>query len=100
MAADQHDRRRMDGHFKRLDAVRETVEARPDARGLTDLVNQIGVYKRLRADRVISLERDIDPVARQRLEIERDIVNVEWTGEASRLLGEMLEGVGEQLRTG
>ncbi len=100
MSTDQHDRRRMDGHFKRLDAVRETVEARPDARGLTDLVNQIGVYKRVRADRVISLERDIDPVARQRLEIERDIVNVEWTGEASRLLGEMLEGAGEQLRTG
>lgn len=100
MLDDQRDRRRMDGHFKRLDAVRTTVESRPDARGLTDLVNQIGVYKRLRADRVIALERDLEPIERQRLELERDIVNVEWTGEASRLLGDMLEGTLDQLRTG
>ncbi len=100
MLEDQHDRSRMDRHFKDLDAVRSAVESRPDARGLTDLVNQIGVYKRLRADRVIGLERDLEPVRRQRLEIERDIVNVEWTGEASRLLGEMLEGAETHLRTG
>ncbi len=90
----------MDRHFNALDSVRAIVDARPEARGLTDLVNQIGVYKRIRADRLISLERDIDPVARQRLEIERDLVNVEWTGEASRLLAEMLEAALEQLRTG
>ncbi len=100
MADDQHDPTRMKDHFQRLDAVRAIVDARSDARGLTDLVNQIGVYKRVRADRLISLERDLDPVGRQRLEIERDIVNVEWTGEASRLLGEMLDGAREQLRTG
>lgn len=100
MRDDQRDRRRMDRHFAELDAVRETVEARDDARRLTDLVNQIGVYKRVRADRLISLERDLDPVVRQRLEIDRDIVNVEWTGEASRLLEEMLERTVDQLRTG
>ena len=100
MLDDQNDQRRMDRHFEQLDAVRAIVEAHPDARGLTDLVNQIGVYKRLRADRVITLERDLEPIRRQRLEIERDIVNVEWTGEASGLLGEMLEETREHLRTG
>ncbi|MFM1832960.1 MAG: hypothetical protein RLZZ461_1276 [Planctomycetota bacterium] len=100
MIVDQHDRPRMDRHFKRLDQVRSAVEARPDARGLTDLVNQIGVFKRLRADRDITLESDLEPMRRQRLEIERDIVNVEWTGDASRLLRDMLEATRDHLRTG
>ncbi len=100
MIKDQQDRGRMDRHFRRLDEVRAVVEARPDARGLTDLVNQIGVYKRIRADRVIALEHDLDPLSRQRRELERDIVNVEWTGEASRLLEEQLQAAEDHLRTG
>jgi hypothetical protein len=100
MLDDQTDRRRMERHFQRLDRVRAEVEARSEARGLTDLVNQIGVFKRVRADRIITLERDLDPIRRQRLEIERDIVNVEWTGDASRLLQEMFEATRDQLRTG
>ncbi len=100
MLGDQRDQRRMDAHFKSLDAVRQRVEARSEARALTDIVNQIGVYKRLRADRLISIERDLEPIERQRLELDRDVVNVEWTGEAARLLEDMLERSIEHVRTG
>ncbi|MEE2971534.1 MAG: 6-hydroxymethylpterin diphosphokinase MptE-like protein, partial [Planctomycetota bacterium] len=100
MREDQDDSRRMERHFKSLETARRTVESHAEARFLTDLVNQIGVYKRQRADRLISIERPDDPRQRQRLEIDRDLVNVEWTGEASSLLSGMLQRTIEQLDTG
>lgn len=100
MLHDQGDRGGMDQHFVRLERIRAEVEELSEARGLTDLVNQVGVYKRQRADRVIKLSADLDPVERQRREIERDLVNVEWTADASALLGEMIGRTVDQFETG
>ncbi|MAD77774.1 MAG: hypothetical protein CMJ51_00200 [Planctomycetaceae bacterium] len=100
MLDDQDDPRRMDRHFKALGEARQVVDAHDRARRITDLVNQIGVYKRRRADRLISLDRSSDPVARQRLELDRDVVNVDWMGEAASLLHGMLERTLTQIDTG
>ena len=90
MVADQGDARKMQRHFKLLDRIRARVDDHAEARSLTDLVNQIGVFKRVRADRRLRLTDDLDPIERQSRELERDVCNVEWTGEAAELLGEML----------
>lgn len=100
MLEDQGDAGRMARHFAKLERIRTEVERHADARGLTDLVNQVGVYKRQRADRIIQLSSDLDPVERQRCEMERDLVNVEWTADASALLGEMIGRTIAQFETG
>ncbi|MAC18934.1 MAG: hypothetical protein CMJ23_04500 [Phycisphaerae bacterium] len=100
MLDDQDDARRMERHFKALGESRKVVEAHDRARKITDLVNQIGVYKRRRADRLIALDRSSDPLARQRLELDRDVVNVDWMGEAASLLHGMLERTLAQIDTG
>ena len=101
MLEDQQDPRRMDRHFARLDQIRAEVEGKHEARALTDLVNQVGVYKRQRADRLLHLaSSDLGDLDRQRREIERDLVNVEWTSDAAELLREMIDRTVDQLETG
>ena len=101
MLEDQRNPERMDRHFARLDRIRSEVEGRDEARALTDLVNQVGVYKRQRADRLIHLSSSgLDGMHRQRREIERDLVNVEWTADAAELLREMIDRTIDQLETG
>lgn len=100
MKADARDLALMNRHFEELEHHRRAVEARPEAFGLIEVINQIGVFKRTRADRSIRLAHDLPPVERQAREIDRDLANVEWTEDASGLLGEMLERAVEHLRTG
>ncbi|MFK7960082.1 MAG: 6-hydroxymethylpterin diphosphokinase MptE-like protein [Phycisphaerales bacterium] len=94
----QSDASWMPGAFKRLYAERERVSERLDALSLVDQLNQIGVFQRLRADRRITLTGDDDPVATQRAELERDVVNVEWIGDAAKELIDMLEHARRVLR--
>ena len=101
MLKDQRNQARMDRHFTNLERIRSEVDKRSEARGLTDMVNQVGVYKRQRADRLIQLaSSDLGPLERQRREIERDLVNVEWTSDAAELFLEMIDRTIEQLDTG
>ena len=87
----QSDASEMDRLFQRLEAPRATVAARASSRRLTDWFNQLATFQRLRADRRIRLADDLEPIDRQRAELERDIVNVRWTRDACRMLGDLLQ---------
>ena len=91
---------RMNQLFARLTAMQEIVAERESARKIIDVINQVGVYKRMRADRRIELSTDLEPLDKQRAEIARDIVNVEWTRDASNLLVELIEQTAAAIRTG
>ncbi len=64
--------------FKKLDRERKTVAQLQDAFALVNELNQIGAFKRARADRAIGMQPDLDAYERQRRQLERDIENVEW----------------------
>ena len=96
----QSDRPEMDRLFQRLEAPRATVRRHSDSRRLTDWFNQIATFQRLRADRRIRLAGDLEPIDRQRAELERDIVNVRWARDASRMLGDLLQSAGRLVTDG
>lgn len=83
MIADQRDSARMDAHFEALASHRKTVESHFDAFELINHLNQLGVFKRLKADRRLHLQDELGPLERQRDQLERDLANVEWIGDAS-----------------
>jgi hypothetical protein len=84
MLADQHDAAKMQKHFERIDRHRREVEQRMDAFELLNQLNQLGVYKRFRADRRLKLlAADADPVAVQRGQLERDLENVTWIADSA-----------------
>jgi len=66
---------------------------------LVQHVNQAGQLNRFKADRAIEVE-GLTGVERQRREIERDRRNVQWLGEASNVVGEMLDDALSALRGG
>lgn len=64
-------------------AKRDEVRGLEPAYGLAQLINQTGALNRFREDRRINIEAAGDELERQRRQIERDIVNVRWLGEAA-----------------
>ena len=86
----QSDPVEMERLFQRLEAPRATVRRHAASRRLTDWFNQLATFQRLRADRRIRLADDLGPLDRQRAELERDVVNVRWTRDACRMLGDLL----------
>ncbi|MHC4082458.1 MAG: 6-hydroxymethylpterin diphosphokinase MptE-like protein [Planctomycetota bacterium] len=91
MLRDQADAARMQHHFKKLDRCRRQIEQRHDAVEIVNFLNQLGVYKRFKADRRLHMQRDLDPMRRQRAQLERDLENVTWTADASREIGHQLD---------
>lgn len=83
MLRDQQNKARMDRYFRRIDRYRRDVEARMGSFELLNQINQAGVFRRLRADRRLQLTKDLEPVERQRYELERDLDNVSWLIEAA-----------------
>ncbi|MDA0294396.1 MAG: DUF115 domain-containing protein [Planctomycetota bacterium] len=96
----QQDAAEMNTLFERLAGMQAIVAERESARKIIDVINQVGVYKRLRADRRIELSTKLEPLEKQRAEIDRDIVNVEWTRDASDLLVDLIGQTSETIRTG
>ncbi|MCA9285623.1 MAG: DUF115 domain-containing protein, partial [Phycisphaerales bacterium] len=87
MIEDQRNARRMDAHFEKLDALRKRVEERMEAFELLNQLNQLGAFKRFKADRrlhMLELEGGQDAVAHQRAQLERDLVNVQWMADGGR----------------
>jgi len=78
MLADQSDERRMARHFKSIERARTEIDQRFEAFMLLNFVNQLGVFRRSKADRRIAIRRDLEPNERQRLQLDRDLVNVQW----------------------
>jgi hypothetical protein len=91
MLEHQHDQRRVGSLIERVNKAKEQVMARRDAFSIIESVNQVAVLRRMKRDRVIKLRsKDAEPMERQRLQIERDISNVEWTRDAARSVGEQI----------
>lgn len=91
MLAARGDRARVNALIAEVHAARSEVNGLPTARALTERLNQVGVFKRVRADRMLQLAEGLEPVERQRLQIERDIANVSWLAEATASLGGMID---------
>ena len=69
--------------WKIIDTERAKVAARLDTLRLLDEFSQVGVLKRAKADRRIEQSRGITPEEKQRLQFERDLVNVRWIEESA-----------------
>jgi hypothetical protein len=103
MIEHQHDQPRVNKLIVRAHTMGEEVGQMRPAFALVQHLNQAGSLKRVRADRAIMLEEasgGLSPMARQRRELERDLVNVRWLAEAADELGVMLDGVTRMLAGG
>jgi len=100
MLESQHDPRLMNDLFARVDRNRAEVEKILDAFELLNQFNQLAVFKRFRADRKLEMSKGLDPLARQRAQIERDLVNVRWTADGSDELASILTEAEEIVDTG
>lgn len=84
--------------------VRKTHELRDRAQSLQPAfmmltkLNQLGGFKRFKADRAIALAKHENQLAEQRARIERDIVNLEWIDEYSEVLEDLLGASERALR--
>ncbi|MHC4810900.1 MAG: motility associated factor glycosyltransferase family protein [Planctomycetota bacterium] len=96
----QDDPDRLRALFEALQVHREGVGRRMHAFGLVEHLNQLGAFKRIRADRRMNLASNLDPRARQRAELERDLVNVEWTAEAAEELDRQLQDAARRIDGG
>ena len=83
MQQHQHDRPTMEDLFARLGKEQAIVAREQEAFKLVDHLNQLGLFRRLRADRKIAVGKFDDAYARQRAELERDEANVTWIVDAA-----------------
>jgi hypothetical protein len=91
MLADQHDLAKMARHFQKIDRNRKEVEKRFATFELLNALNQMGVFNRMKADRRIHMSKALNPLERQRRELERDLTNVTWIADAAAEMMEQLE---------
>lgn len=91
MLESQRDQRRIGAWISEVYRIRDEVEGLQPAFDIVEQVNQTGTLNRARADRLIEIDPSLAPLERQRREIERDIVNVRWTGEAAAHVAGMLD---------
>ncbi len=97
MLEDQDDTPKMQRHFRRIESYRRRVEQRMNAFRIISHLNQLGVYKRFRADRRLHMQTDLDPRQRQRAQLQRDLENVTWTADAAAEIGRQLVVSGQVL---
>jgi hypothetical protein len=99
MLDDQHDSPRMQRHFAMIESNRREIQKRMATFELLNHLNQLGVYKRVIADRKLHMQQDLSPLERQRLQLQRDLENVDWIADAASELVEQL-GKADQLLGG
>ena len=83
MAKIKGDQRRVNSMIEQVQEIGQRVIKMEAAFRMTETVNQIGVLNRMKRDRMIHIDPDADVFDRQRLQIERDTVNVQWTRDAA-----------------
>ncbi len=86
----QSDQPKVNKLIHKVEAIRDRVVVMDAAFRLTQAVNQIGVLNRMKHDRSIEMKPGETALDRQRLQIERDITNVEWTRDAAKAVAEQL----------
>ncbi|HZW07484.1 MAG TPA: 6-hydroxymethylpterin diphosphokinase MptE-like protein [Phycisphaerales bacterium] len=100
-AAEHHkDQQRVNGLIAKLEGSRAQVRAIEPGWTAVQLLNQAGAFRRMRADRALSVEEGLDAMARQRRQIERDLKNVEWLAETADEMAGLLDGAAETLEGG
>lgn len=100
-AAEHHrDQQRVNGLIAKLEATRSQVRAIEPGWTAVQLLNQTGAFRRMRADRALSVEEGLDAMARQRRQIERDAMNVEWLAESADEMAALLDGAAATLEGG
>jgi len=82
MIEHQRDGARMRKLFEKLEKHKKTVASLKEAFALVNDLNQIGAFKRARADRSIYIDDQMDEYERQRRQLERDIENLKWLVDA------------------
>lgn len=92
MRTNHDDQPRVNHLITQVDRVRDQVLALQPAFSLVERLNQTGGFRRSREDRQINIESTLDPLAKQRAQIQRDIHNVQWLADAADALGEMFDG--------
>lgn len=91
MVEHQVDQVRMSRLWPRLERERKIVESKLAAFEIVGQFNQLGVFKRARADRRLHFAKHLPPLELQRAQLERDLTNVRWTADAARDLARSLE---------
>jgi hypothetical protein len=97
MIRHQRDRARMDRLFARLEKKKKRVAELGDAFSLINHLNQIGAYKRQRADRAICVADGDDAYDRQRKQLDRDLENVRWLIDGCTYALGLFEAAAERL---
>lgn len=92
-AGEHHkDQERVNGLVAKLDALRGRVKKIEPGWSLVQWLNQLGAFRRLRADRAIAVEGEgLDAMERQARQIERDRQNVRWLADASAEMAGLLD---------
>jgi len=87
----QRDHQRMNLLFKRMEQHQKKVAQLHEAFALVNELNQIGAFKRVKADRQINVTPDADEYEVQRKQLERDIENLRWLIEGCEQTLEILD---------
>lgn len=88
---DHHDdQQRVNALIDKVNRVRDRVTALAPAWEMVNQLNQTGTLNRFRADRSMHLDGSGDQLEQQRRQIERDIQNVTWLGDAADQLDTLL----------
>ncbi len=90
MLIDQDDPAAMAGHFERIEALKQEVDARSASFAVLRHLNQLGEYRRFRADRRLSLSGNLSPREHQRAQIQRDLDNVSFIADACEEILQLL----------
>jgi hypothetical protein len=102
MLRDQREPGKMDGHFHKLEKNQKRVAEMGQVFSLINELNQIGVFKRLKADRAIRLGDNASPLEKQAAQLERDLENMSWliesSDEALSIFDEARQRVDQQIR--
>lgn len=76
--------------ISKLEKITAAATALDTAYWLVQFLNQTGTFNRFKADRAIEVE-SLEPLERQRRQLERDARNLQWLGEAADRMGQMLD---------
>lgn len=98
MLEDQADPARMARHFEKIERHRRQVDENFETFELLNHLNQLGVFKRMKADRRLHMQRDLDAMGRQRAQLDRDLVNVIWLADAAEEMIAQLDDARHLLR--
>lgn len=85
---DQH---RVNTLIEKVQSISKRAQAITPAFGLVQHINQTGTLNRFKADRSLRMETELEPLEKQKRQIERDIQNVGWLADAAEHLASMLD---------